>query len=138
MIEPQFHELVLVGFLRAWTGWDRERLLMIYRAGTPWPVTVGDENLEQEAAAVGMPPLDYLAALGPLIRLALDARLNGPTAADAERSPALARQAQRVAEITGEPLEVVVLVGQGVCAFYMTVARTVENIFSQPTGPTPG
>lgn len=136
MNERVYSEMVLVEFLMFWTGLDADRLTRLYRAGAPWPIGAGCTNIEAEAAAAGVSVRDYLQALGPLIRQSVDqrrAQAEAGTLPAGDPFPELAH-GPRVAEVSGEPLEVVMRVAQGVNAFYGTVCHLLDGFLAQQGG----
>lgn len=120
MDEGQFLDLLIAHRVSTETGLDAERVMRIYRAGSPWPLVPGCGNVEQEAAAVGVSTLDYFQGLRPLVRMSLEAV---PGAPNAQPHPEAVAFAEEIAERTGEPIETVLQVSTGVAVFYVEVAR---------------
>lgn len=136
MNERGYYEMVIVEFLMFWTGLDADRLTRLYRAGEPWPIGAWCTNIEAEAAAAGVSVRNYIQALGPLIRQSVDQRMaqtEDGTLPAGDPCPELAH-APRVAAVSGEPLEVVMRVAQGVNAFYATVCHLLDGFMAQQGG----
>jgi hypothetical protein len=138
----EFHELLTeegrVRFIAQYTGLDADRVLRIDRLGQPWPFTEDEAwDFGRQAEDAGMDIVTFMVGLAPLLTLDVEqkkakflafeqqalAQGNVLTPAQLTELEAeigdihvLSDHLEQVANITGEPLEIVMKVCEGCLA----------------------
>ena len=129
-------------FIALHTGLSYDRVLHIYRLGEPWLAGFGEGELdfEQRAKEVGVDLYTYMAGIAPLVNLDIEkkeAKLEAykealkrgetPDPIPELDNPALNAHLEKVATITGEPLEVI----RAVCGGVIDLCSRVTELAQQ-------